>query len=478
VVDELERGFVVDGFRFRSHLFGEASKAAKTADDRAPLVFCALELADYALTTERTSDVGRLANAAEALSRNLPSRDFKAQVTARCVELRKAVADWEPVAAARNVLAASPQDAAASTIDGKYRCFVAGEWAEGLKLLAQSDHAALAAVSKRDLAGAGDTDQKVGLGDAWFETAVADPALAPAYARARHWYKEAQPTADGFDKIKVDKRIEQIDAMQLPAKVLGAAPAGQTPRLPSARFMLTRLKPFEPTDLIAAITPQTARTQGWDTNNDFVRVNDGAARARLQSPINPTGEYQMALKIRREQSFSSSSNPKLGVFVVGLPSLRSQFLVVLDYPYGGKGFASFLTISGYKRLEDNPTFKLTENLTPRISTNPPNGSHVLVCAVKLGEVNVLLDGEKLMEYKGDLGKLSIMPEWAVPDARSMFLGSHQGGFFLDAWSVAPLVADDGTELPLMSAPIENQDGFNRLRPGPRPPFNGGAIQSP
>jgi hypothetical protein len=470
VVDELERGFVVDGFRFRSHLLTESAKAAKTADDRAPLVFCALELADYALASERTAEVGRLVNLAEGLARNLPSRDFKTQVTAKCVELRKSVADWEPVAAARKQLAINPQDPAASAIDGQYRCFVAGEWAEGLKLLAQSDHAALAAASKRDLEGASDAAQQVALGDAWFDTAMADPALAPAYARARHWYAQAQGAADGFDKIKIDKRIEQIDAMQLPAKVLGAAPSGQVPRLASARYMLTRLKAFEPTDLIAAITPQTIKTQGWTTTNDYVQVYDSASRARLQSPVNPTGEYQMALKIRREQSFSSSSTPKLGVFVVGLPSLRSQFLVVLDYPYGGKGFASFLTLSGYKRLEDNPTFKLTENLAPRISTSPAGGSHVLVCAVKLGEVIVMLDGEKLMEYKGDLAKLSMMPEWAVPDTRSLFLGSHQGGFFIDAWSVAPLVADDGTELPLMTEPLDNQDRFNRFGPGPRP-FN-------
>ena len=136
---------------------------------------------------------------------------------------------------------------------------------------------------------------------------------------------------------------------------------------------------------------------------------------------------------------------------------------------GAHGCGRPLTLSGYKRLEDNPTFKLTESLAPRISTSPPNGSHVLVCAVKLGEVVVMLDGEKLMEYKGDLDKLSMLPEWTVPDTRSLFLGSHQGGFFIDAWSVAPLMADDGTQLPLMSEPLDNQNRFDRFDPGPMPP---------
>jgi hypothetical protein len=449
VIDELERNFEIDGYRFRMHLLTEAARAAKTPDERFPLLQFALEMADHALATQQADDVSKLANIAESMARNLPNRDVKAQTTARCAELRKEVEELAPVSAARQRLAADPADPAASLVVGRRQCFVEGNWDQGLKLLAQSDHPALGAAAKLDLeTKKGDRQGAVAIGDAWFELAGADPALAAAFTRASHWYEQALAGSDGLEKVKLQKRIEQVSAMNLQKPAAAADKA--TPKLASARFMLTRLKAFEPTDLLAAMSPQTVRTQGWYFSTSYLRVDDSAQWARLQSPVNPTGEYQTALRIRRYSSSSSSSQPKLGVFVVGLPSLRSQFLVVLDYPIAGKGFASFLTLSGYKKLEDNPTFKLTENVTPRLESGK---EMVLVCGVKLGEIVVTLGGEKLIEYRGDMGKLTMTPEWAVPNTRSMFLGAHQGEFYIPAWSVAPLVDDSGRELPLMTEPL-------------------------
>jgi hypothetical protein len=449
VIDELERSFEIDGYRFRMHLLTEASRTAKTPDERLALLHFAMEMADYALKTQQADEVSKLANLAEGLARNLPNREIKAQTTARCAELRKEVDELAPVTAARQRLAADPADPAASLVVGRRLCFVEGDWAEGLKLLARSDHPALGAAAKLDVETKKDDPAgAAAIGDAWFDLAGTDDALAPAFARARYWYELAVAGADGLQKVKFEKRIEQISAMNLPKPA--AAAAKEPPKLSTARYLLTRLKAFEATDLMTAMSPQTVRTQGWSVYTSSLRVDDSAAYARLQSPVNPTGEYQTGLRIRRYTSSSSSSQPKAGVFVVGLPSLKSQFLVVLDYPIAGKGFASFLTLGGYKKLEDNPTFKITDDLKPRLVSDK---DMVLVCGVKLQEIVVTLDGEKLIEYRGDMNKLTMTPEWAVPNTRSMFLGAHQGTFYINAWSVAPLVDDNGRELPLMTEPL-------------------------
>jgi hypothetical protein len=460
VIDELERGFELDGYRFRMHLLTEASRTAKTPDEKVPLLQFALEMADHALATQQADEVAKLANMAESLARNVPNREVKATATARCAELRKEVEELAPVIAARQRLAADPADPAACLVVGRRLCFVDGDWAEGLKLLAQSEHPSLGAVAKLDLETKPDDRQAAAaIGDAWFELAGSDASLAPAYARASYWYEQALAGSDGLQKVKLEKRIEQVAAMNLP-KADVASSEKPTPKLASAKYLLTRLQAFEATDLMEKMNEQTVRTQGWSIYSSSLRVDDNAQWARLQSPVNPTGEYQTALRLTRYGSSSSSSSqpPKAGVFVVGLPSLRSQFLVVLDYPIPGKGYASFLTLSGYKKLEDNPTFKISENLSQCLADGREK---VLVCGVKLQEVVVTLDGEKLIEYRGDMGKLTMTPEWAVPNTRSMFLGAHQGDFYIRGWSVAPLVDDNGRELPLLTEPLNS-------RYGPRP----------
>jgi hypothetical protein len=47
----------------------------------------------------------------------------------------------------------------------------------------------------------------------------------------------------------------------------------------------------------------------------------------------------------------------------------------------------------------------------------------------------------------------------VPDSRALFLGSHQGGFYITGWHIAPLRDEDGSELPLNPNPFNT--GFAR-----------------
>ena len=95
---------------------------------------------------------------------------------------------------------------------------------------------------------------------AWFDLGTADPALAPACARAQFWYRQALAELDGLEKVRVDKRLEQISAMNLPPRLSEAGLQGDA-TLATARFLLTRMKAFEPTDLLSLVNDQTIRTQ-------------------------------------------------------------------------------------------------------------------------------------------------------------------------------------------------------------------------
>jgi hypothetical protein len=437
-IDELEVLFDVDGFRLRQHLLTQASQAAKRPDERAPLIPFALDLADYAIRAQKIEELTKLANIADSLARTA-DKDTRSQVTAKAAELRRAATDFAQVAAARTKLAQEPANPAASLIDGRFRCFVAGQWKVGLPLLAHSDHAALSAAAKQDLAGTTESIKAVQLGDAWFDLAAADPAMAGAYHRAGYWYRQAAETAQGLEKVKIDKRLEQIAVLNLPPQPAEDVAA---PTLPTARALLTRAKTFERSDLLTAMTQETIRTQGWTISRGYIHVVSSAEYARIQSPVNPAGEYQTVLRVRR---MSSSSQSRAGIFVVGLPHPRSQFLVVLDHPIPGRGMASFLTLGGLKRPEDNPTLKVQSGPTQLLQLGREQTLH---CSVSMNEIKVTLDGQPLMEYRGDMSKLSVPREWAVPDARSLFLGSHQGSFSIAAWLLGPLRDAGGKDLPL------------------------------
>ena len=208
--------------------------------------------------------------------------------------------------------------------------------------------------------------------------------------------------------------------------------------------MLTRQNDLEPTNVLAALNAQVVRTQGWTLNANQVCADDDAARARLLSPVQPRGNYRVELSVRRgPRSFAAPCRTPACSSSACQPRSRNS-LVVLDYPLPGRGFASFLTLSGFKKFEDNPTFRMSEKVVPRLE---PETSVDLVCTVQHDEITVLLGGEKLVEYRGDMGRLSVPPEWAVPSSRSMFLGTHQGGFCVSRWNIAPLANVAAPELP-------------------------------
>jgi len=270
-----------------------------------------------------------------------------------------------------------------------------------------------------------------------------DPALQGANARAQHWYQQAVTSLDGLDKVRVERRLEQIAQLKLPSRL---AAKGDTLALQPARFLLTGTKRLSPTDVLTAVTPDTYRTPGWTARTSYLKVDNNAAFARLQAPVNPTGEYQVALKVLRY-----TNSPASGPLAIGLPHWQAQFMAVIDLPMADKRYASYLSLSGQRRTEDNPTFKATEVSSPRIGVG---GFHNVSCIVRRRDIVISLDGQPLIEYRGDMSKLYLPKEWAVPDSRAMFLGAHQGGFDFYGWAVAPLLADDGSELPVLTDPTQ------------------------
>jgi hypothetical protein len=105
-------------------------------------------------------------------------------------------------------LKTEPNDEAANLTVGKYRCFVQGRWADGLKLLTRGGNVALKGVAELDLQtpALGAPDVKVA--DAWWDYAqtAPDSEKRAAEARARFWYTRAVPGLAGLQKARAESR--------------------------------------------------------------------------------------------------------------------------------------------------------------------------------------------------------------------------------------------------------------------------------
>jgi hypothetical protein len=110
-----------------------------------------------------------------------------------------------------DALAARPADPAANTAVGRFRCYQAGDWNEGLSLLAGGGDAELAALARQDLAGPADPAAQARLGDLWWARAAKEGEdRAGPQRRARFWYLRALPRLSGEARARAAERSKLV----------------------------------------------------------------------------------------------------------------------------------------------------------------------------------------------------------------------------------------------------------------------------
>jgi hypothetical protein len=114
------------------------------------------------------------------------------------------------------ILRDRPDDAAANTKVGRYRCFVQGEWEEGLRALKAGDSDRLQEVADQEIAlseGGGPASGAIlAVASSWWKIAeggLLSPAEAQAVRRhAAEWYEKALPDIeDPIERTLANKRI-------------------------------------------------------------------------------------------------------------------------------------------------------------------------------------------------------------------------------------------------------------------------------
>jgi hypothetical protein len=216
-IDEMARRFVVDAASMKSAVVGTILKNAKTPEELVGLVRVQLKAADEAVATDQYDLADKIAESAIAMAKR--AKDMALIVKAETQ--RKAIADlrsrFDKVKKSKEVLAASPQDPAASTIVGEYECLQKGNWKGGLPLLAQGADANLKAAAEKDLAGPSAGAEQAAAGDAWWDLIEKQGGRAKEAVRGRavFWYEQSLSKLTGLSKSKVEKRLGEVRAQHL-----------------------------------------------------------------------------------------------------------------------------------------------------------------------------------------------------------------------------------------------------------------------
>jgi hypothetical protein len=179
---------------------------------------------------------------------------------------------------------------------------------------------------------------------------------------------------------------------------------------------LTKLQPrFDgPVDLLGLLDPAKDAVSGtWRIEGAALVCKPAKTYVRLQIPCAPPAEYDLEATVERKGPSEA--------LVLGLVAGGRQFLAHFDGKlYDPKG-ALVSPICTTLRLLDGQS--RNEALFPGPILKEI-GSSTIVCSIRSTGVQVRVDGLKVLDFQGDLMRLSVPNQWKIPAPRALFLGAY------------------------------------------------------
>ncbi len=188
--------------RFAAKLADEASKSKSDA------AVYYVSLQEVCRLAQEGEDYERLLDSIDLLSASFIGYDVNTERKAWMKKMSSKAASSAIV-----TLMDKPTDEAANAVAGKFFCFTLKRWPQGLSMLMLSGDGDLKTLAEQELAKPATDEQRVQLGDSWYnvakKTSVANERNA-MLARAQYWYLQAKDLA-GVPKERTSQRLAEID---------------------------------------------------------------------------------------------------------------------------------------------------------------------------------------------------------------------------------------------------------------------------
>ena len=313
----------------------------------------------------------------------------------RAEALGKEIADlkgkYKGLVPARQKLQAQADDPESNSIVGRFDCFVKGDWATGLPRLAKGSDPSLKEAAEEELSAPSDPVRIAAIADKW--SALAEKETGSSRTTVlRHagvHYRSAVSALTGLSKVKVEKRLEEI------ARLAGSV---------------------DEVNLLGLIDPEQDNALGaWSKSGDTLV---STATDIVEILYHPPADYDLRMTVERK---GGASNLILGILVEG-----RQVAVVLD----DGDIAGLSRIDGLKPLENKTA--------SRGILLPPNKERTLVVTVRKGGVALLVDGQKIFDWKGEASRLSRNPSNPLRRSDALYLISDKSQFVVKQYVLTPI----------------------------------------
>jgi hypothetical protein len=258
--------------------------------------------------------------------------EHKAILAARAEEVDMIRQEFVRIKPALEKLAAMPENADLCESAGRFFCFFKGNWTRGLPLLAKAKDEALKQLAVKDVGSPMEASDRLSLAEAWwkFGDPLPNPQRAEVRLRAGMWYKQASPGLAGLTKLRVDKRIAEIDALAA-VRMISARRSGSV----DGKSEIAVVSDASPTNVPAAfqcrLRPNRAKLldEGGGTSDSEAAVAKGLLwLARVQSA---DGRWKLDGNFPDKGLANDAAGAALGV----LPFLATGFThrAAKDNPY-------------------------------------------------------------------------------------------------------------------------------------------------
>jgi hypothetical protein len=187
-----------------------AAKAEKVSDEGVLLLNAAI---GKAVAEDRYEPAHALAAVVLKSVRESQKSTNVRLATARLNEIAQLSQEYESVKNWEQVLSKSPTDPEANLAVGKFRCFMKGDWKNGVAMLALGNDPKVKAAALLEL---GESPEPLKIGDAWWQVSEAldGNARSNVQAHSAESFRAALPTLSGLHKARVERLLAQVHDSQ------------------------------------------------------------------------------------------------------------------------------------------------------------------------------------------------------------------------------------------------------------------------
>jgi hypothetical protein len=212
----LEKEFEVAEDELYTATIESLDEATLPPDERTALAKAAIDLAEELLAADEFEQAEKISVVAAQSANKQKDAELRKEIVQRRAQVVRVATAARAAQPSATLLATMPDDRAANLAVGRFRCFVLEDWEGGLPNFVKSGDPLFAGPAALDLAIlSGKPADLAAAGEAWLKLAADTKSIAredrPAIQRrAKAHLTAAIPGLVGLDRVRVEKRLEEV----------------------------------------------------------------------------------------------------------------------------------------------------------------------------------------------------------------------------------------------------------------------------